>query len=66
MAEKLNPEANTPSEIEPKSTSQPLNESQDVNILNDWFNDQLHLDENIGNVADDHAIWVYFGVGGPA
>jgi len=65
MAEKLNPEA-TPSEIEPKSTSQSLNETQDVNTLNDWFNDQKHLDENIGNVADDHAIWVYFGVGGPA
>ena len=57
MAEKLNPEA-TPSEIEPKSTSQSLNETQDINTLNDWFNDQKHLDENIGNVADDHAIWV--------
>ena len=66
MAKELNPEAVNPSEIEPKSKSQPLNESQDVNTLNDWFNDQKHLDENVGNVADDHAIWVYFGVGGPA
>ena len=65
MAKELNPEAVNPSEIEPKSTSQSLNESQDVNTLNDWFNDQKHVDD-VGNVADDHAIWVYFGVGGPA
>ena len=64
MAKQLNPEA-TPSESEPKSKSQPLNESQDVNTLNDWFNDRKHV-EDVGNVADDQAIWVYFGVGGQA
>lgn len=65
MAKELNPEAVNPSEIEPKSTSQPLNESKDIQTLNDWFADQKHA-EDVGNVADDHAIWVYFGVGGPA
>ena len=64
MAKQLNPEA-TPSESEPKSKSQSLNESQDINTLNDWFTDQKHV-EDVGNVADDQAIWVYFGVGGPA
>ena len=37
MAEKLNPEATTSSEIEPKSKVTTLNETQDVNTLNDWF-----------------------------
>lgn len=66
MTEKLNPEAANPSEIEPKSKVETLNESQDANHLSEWFYDHKHLDENVGNVADDHAIWVYFGVGGPA
>lgn len=65
MAEQLNPEAVNPSEIEPKSKVEALNETQDINTLNDWFADQKHV-EDVGNVADDHAIWVYFGVGGPA
>lgn len=65
MAKQLNPEAVNPSEIEPKSKSQSLNESLDVNTLNDWFSDQKHVDD-VGNVADETAIWVYFGVGGPA
>jgi hypothetical protein len=66
MAEKLNPEAANPSEIEPKSNITTLNETGDIATLNDWFNDQKHIEDNVGNVADDHAIWVYFGVGGPA
>ena len=64
MAEQLNPEAVNPSEIEPKNNIS-QNETQDVNTLNDWFNDKLHV-EDVGNIADDNAIWVYFGVGGPA
>ena len=66
MAEKLNPEAANPSEIEPKSNITTLNETGDIVTLNDWFSDQKHVEENVGNVADDLAIWVYFGVGGPA
>ena len=66
MAEQLNPEAVNPSEIEPKSKNvEALNETKDIQTLNDWFSDQKHA-EDVGNVADDHAIWVYFGVGGPA
>ena len=65
MAEQLNPEAVNPSEIEPKSKVETLNETKDINTLNDWFSDQKHVDE-VGNVADENAIWVYFGVGGPA
>jgi hypothetical protein len=65
MAKKLNPEAAIPSEIEPKSKVETLNETKDINTLNDWFSDQKHVDE-VGNVADENAIWVYFGVGGPA
>ena len=75
MAEKLNPEAGIPSEIESnaqKSTSDftngvHLKETKEsiANTLNEYFTDGLHLDR-LGNTADEHANWVYFGVGGPA
>ena len=75
MAEKLNPEAGIPSEIESKaqkSTSDftngvHLKETKEAiaNTLNEYFNDGKHLDR-LGNIADEHANWVYFGVGGPA
>tara|TARA_B100000085_G_scaffold274296_1_gene290766 strand:- start:507 stop:704 length:198 start_codon:yes stop_codon:yes gene_type:complete len=65
MAETLNPEATLPSEIEPRSTNETLNETVESKELNEFFEDTKHLD-NIGNVADENAIWVYFGVGGPA
>jgi len=75
MAEKLNPEAGNPSEIESKaqkSTGDFTNgvhltetKEQIANTLNEYFNDGLHLDR-LGNIADEHANWVYFGVGGPA
>ena len=43
-----------------------LTETQDVNEeLNSYFEDGKHLDD-VGNIADENAIWVYFGVGGPA
>lgn len=65
MAEKLNPEEVTfPSEIEPKNNIS-QNETQDITELNEYFYDTKHL-EDVGNIADDNAIWVYFGVGGPA
>lgn len=66
MAEKLNPEAGNPSEIESKAqkSTQETNE-QIANTLNEYFNDGLHI-ERLGNTADEHANWVYFGVGGPA
>lgn len=53
MAEKLNPEAANPSEIEPKSNITTLNETGDIATLNDWFNDQKHIEDNVGNVADE-------------
>lgn len=65
MAEQLNPEEVTlNSEIEPKNNIS-QNETHDITDLNEYFNDSLHI-EDVGNIADDNAIWVYFGVGGPA
>ena len=75
MAEKLNPEAGNPSEIESKAQKSTgdftngvhLKETKEAiaNTLNEYFSDGKHLDR-LGNVADEHANWVYFGVGGPA
>ena len=75
MAEKLNPEAGNPSEIESKAQKSTgdftkgvhLKETKEqiANTLNEYFNDGLHI-ERLGNTADEHANWVYFGVGGPA
>ena len=75
MAEKLNPEAGNPSEIESKAQKSTgdftngvhLKETKEAiaNTLNEYFNDGKHLDR-LGNIADEHANWVYFGVGGPA
>ena len=66
MAEKLNPEAGNPSEIESKAQeSTQETKEQIANTLNEYFNDGLHI-ERLGNTADEHANWVYFGVGGPA
>ena len=75
MAEKLNPEAGNPSEIESKAQKSTgdftngvhLKETKEAiaNTLNEYFNDGKHLDR-LGTVADEHANWVYFGVGGPA
>ena len=71
----LNPEARTASEIEPNAQTNASNEfingvhlteTQDVNEeLNSYFEDGKHLDD-VGNIADENAIWVHFGVGGPA
>lgn len=74
MAEKLNPEAGLPSEIESKANELAINDfshgvhlskEEVANTLNEYFSDGLHLDR-LGNTADEHANWVYFGVGGPA
>tara|TARA_B100000963_G_C22509846_1_gene617816 strand:- start:558 stop:755 length:198 start_codon:yes stop_codon:yes gene_type:complete len=65
MAKELNPEATLPSEIEPKKQTETLNETTTSKELNEFFEDMKHLDD-VGNVADENAIWVYFGVGGPA
>tara|TARA_B100001287_G_C22597198_1_gene488647 strand:- start:187 stop:417 length:231 start_codon:yes stop_codon:yes gene_type:complete len=76
MAEKLNPEAGNPSEIESKAQKSTarnfingvhLKETKEAiaNTLNEYFNDGKHLDR-LGDTADEHANWVYFGVGGPA
>lgn len=71
MAEKLNPEAANPSEIEQTAEAKAivgesrLEETKEVTELNEYFDDGKHL-ERLGNIADENAIWVYFGVGGPA
>mgnify|MGYP001157295821 FL=1 len=74
MAEKLNQRTGIPSEIEPTAEVNAssdftngvhLNETQEAKDLNEYFDDKLHLDR-LGNIADEHANWVYFGVGGPA
>jgi hypothetical protein len=76
MAEKLNQKAGTPAEIESGAQANAnsnfingvhLNETKEAiaNTLNEYFNDGLHLDR-LGDEADEHANWVYFGVGGPA
>jgi hypothetical protein len=72
----LNPKAETAFEIEPNAKTNATNEfingvhlkeTQDVinEELNEYFEDGKHLDD-VGNIADESAIWVYFGVGGPA
>jgi hypothetical protein len=76
MAEKLNRKADTPAEIESGAKANApsefingvhLKESNDAiaNTLNEYFNDGLHLNR-LEDTADEHANWVYFGVGGPA
>lgn len=76
MAEKLNRKADTPSEIESGAKANApsefingvhLKETKEAtaNTLNEYFNDGLHLGR-LGDIADEHANWVYFGVGGPA
>lgn len=66
MAKQLNPDGNPTSEIEPNSKSiENLSATPEANDLNEYFDDSKHLDD-VGNVVDESAIWVYFGVGGPA
>ena len=76
MAEKLNQKADTPAGIESgakaNAPSEFINEvhlketkKAVLNTQNEYVNDGFHLDR-LGDVADEHAIWVYFGVGGPA
>lgn len=70
MATKLNLEGNPTSEIEPnsKSSIENLSITPTADDLQEYFedsNDILDLD-TAGNVIDESAIWVYFGVGGPA
>ena len=66
MAKQLNPDGNSTSEIEPNSKSiENLSTTPEANDLDEYFDDSKHLDD-VGNVVDESAIWVYFGVGGTA
>ena len=74
MADKLNQKVGPPSEIEPTAEQNAtndfrngvhLNETKEVDYLDAYFSDGKHHD-HLGNVADENAEWVYFGVGGPA
>lgn len=66
MAKQLNPDGNSTSEIEPNNKSiENLSTTPEAIDLDEYFDDSKHLDD-VGNVVDESAIWVYFGVGGPA
>jgi hypothetical protein len=66
MATELKPGDVHPSEIESNSkTIGNLSTTPEANDLDEYFDDSKHLDD-VGNVVDESAIWVYFGVGGPA
>ena len=76
MAENLNQKAGKPAGIESEANANApsefingvhLKETKEAiaNTLNEYFNDGLHLNR-LEDIADEHANWVYFGVGGPA
>jgi|TARA_B110000977_G_C10918517_1_gene432142 hypothetical protein len=66
MATELKPGDIPTSDIESNSKSiENLSATPEANDLDEFFDDSKHLDP-AGNVVDESAIWVYFGVGGPA